>query len=68
MNWVLIFFLTSPGGDFIDKRAVYYPTQDQCERTLKANSKPQPFEPNLYGIQIQAKVCVTKAQIGRAHV
>jgi hypothetical protein len=31
MNWILIIFMTSPGGDFIGKQTIEFPTQKACE-------------------------------------
>ena len=31
MNWILIIFMTSPGGDFLGKETVQFPTQKACE-------------------------------------
>jgi hypothetical protein len=53
MNWVLIIMLSSPGGDFIDKRVEFVPTEAECQVQLQQLPKLSPM-----GLQ-QHAICVT---------
>jgi len=53
MNWVLIVMLSTPGGDFIDKRVEFVRTQAECQTMAKQTARRTPM-----GIQ-QHPLCVT---------
>jgi hypothetical protein len=53
MNWVLIIMLSTPGGDFIDKKVEYVQTQVQCRAMAK-----QVDRITLMGVH-QHPICVT---------
>lgn len=55
-EWVLIVFLFSPGGDYMDKVPVYVPNQAVCKRTL--SELPRCGDDPM-GVQYRG-ICVTR--------
>ena len=53
MNWVLIVMLSTPGGDFIDKRVEFVRTKVECQTLAKQMDRRSPM-----GIR-QDPLCVT---------
>jgi hypothetical protein len=51
MNWILLIFMYTPAGDFVEKIVIPQPSQQVCERT--ATELPNPVLLRLDG------VCVT---------
>jgi len=58
MEWVLIVWVLTPGGDFIDKYAVPYPTEKACVADLKKSNKPYDSGHPL-GLKQRSYACVT---------
>ncbi len=56
-DWILIVFLLSPGGDFMDKFPVTMPNQVACNRAIK--ELPSRGEHPM-GVQFRG-ICVTRA-------
>jgi hypothetical protein len=55
MNWVLIVFMFSPGGDYMNRTVTEFESKKQCEVALKRAVEKQPLAVKQNGI------CVTKA-------
>lgn len=55
MNWVLIVFMFSPGGDYMNRTVTEFESKKQCEVALKQAVEKQPL-----GVK-QNGICVTKA-------
>jgi len=53
MNWVLIVMLSTPGGDFIDKKVEFVRTQTECQAKAQQTARHTPM-----GVQ-QHPLCVT---------
>jgi hypothetical protein len=53
MNWVLIVMLSTPGGDFIDKKVEFVRTKVECQTMAKRLDRHTPM-----GVQ-QHPICVT---------
>jgi hypothetical protein len=53
MNWVLLIFLSTPGGDFIERKVEFVRTQAECQARAKQTARRTPM-----GIQ-QHPLCVT---------
>lgn len=53
MNWVLIIMLSTPGGDFIDKKVEFVRTRAECHARIS-----QVERVTLMGIR-QTPICVT---------
>jgi hypothetical protein len=54
MEWVLIIMMSTPGGDFIDKRVEFVRTRDECHARMATIFKVAPM-----GI-LQSPICVTR--------
>jgi hypothetical protein len=54
MNWVLIVFMFSPGGDYINRTVTEFESKKQCEVALKRAVEKHPL-----GVK-QNGICVTK--------
>jgi hypothetical protein len=53
MNWVLIIMLSTPGGDFIDKKVEFVRTRAECQAKADQTDRITPM-----GIR-QHPICVT---------
>ena len=53
MEWVLIIMMTTPGGDFIDKRVEFVQTKTECHARMAAISRVAPMQVH------QTSICVT---------
>ena len=53
MNWVLIIMMSTPGGDFIDKKVEFVRTQAECQVMAQQTDRITPM-----GIK-QFPLCVT---------
>ena len=53
MNWVLIVMLSTPGGDFIDKKVEFVQTQAECQTLAQQTARMTPM-----GVR-QHPLCVT---------
>ena len=53
MNWVLIVMLSTPGGDFIDKKVEFVRTQAECQTLAQQTVRVTPM-----GVR-QDPLCVT---------
>ena len=54
MEWVLIIMMSTPGGDFIDKRVEVVQNRAECYARVAATPKVTPM-----GI-LQSPICVTR--------
>jgi hypothetical protein len=53
MEWVLIIMLSTPGGDFIDKRVEFVRNKSECHARMAATPKVAPMQIR------QTPICVT---------
>jgi hypothetical protein len=53
MEWVLIIMMSTPGGDFIDKRVEFVRTRAECHRRMVLTPKVAPMQIR------QTPICVT---------
>ena len=53
MEWVLIIMMSTPGGDFIDKRVEFTRNRSECHARMAATPRVAPM-----GIR-QTPICVT---------
>lgn len=53
MEWVLIIIMSSPGGDFIDKRVEFVRTKAECQARMAATPRVAPMQVR------QSPICVT---------
>jgi hypothetical protein len=54
MEWVLIIMMSTPGGDFIDKRVEFVQTRAECHARMAATPKVAPMQIR------QTPTCVTR--------
>jgi hypothetical protein len=53
MEWVLIIIMSTPGGDFIDKRVEFVRTRAECHARMTTVPKVAPMQIR------QSSICVT---------
>jgi hypothetical protein len=53
MEWVLIIMMSTPGGDFIDKRVEFVRNQAECHARMAVTARVTPMQIR------QTPICVT---------